>query len=112
MCCRRCVTGPKEGSCAPIAVTVLISSGIIANSVYLVYNLENIALLLLSETTILMGIWTLVLMYLVTFSDPGVVTLRGDELQSMDGHFRNMSLNEEELKVIETDAVFTRALFY
>ncbi len=67
--------------------------------------------LILSETTIMMGAWTLLLMLLVTCSDPGVVTWY-DDLNSLNSHFRNMSLNEEEFKLIETDGVFTRAMMY
>ncbi len=67
--------------------------------------------LILSATAIMMGTWTLLLMFLVACSDPGIVTWH-DDLNSLNSHLRNMSLNEDEFKLIETDGVFTRAMIY
>jgi len=95
----------------PVLVALLISSGIISNCIFLCYYNKEMWELILSTTTIMTGCWTILLMLLVTCSDPGINTWHEDP-NSMNSHIRSLSLNEEEFKVAETDEVFKKAMIY
>lgn len=68
--------------------------------------------IILGYTAALMGIWTQVLMFIVSCSDPGVVSRKEDN-GSSQGHMRTLSLNEEEFHAfLGSDQIYKRDNFY
>jgi hypothetical protein len=81
------ITGPSHGACSPILVTLLVVSAAVANGIYAFYN-EHFVQRLADETAFVLGVWTLISMLMVTFSDPGVITdSMKMEQQSMGAFF-------------------------
>jgi hypothetical protein len=76
-----CLIGPRKGLISPILVTCLISGSVLANISYITATkltfLPKLSIIL-SYTAALMGVWTQVLMFIVSCSDPGVVSRKED----------------------------------
>ena len=84
----------------PIAVVSFIIVSTLLDIVFVVSVNKTIApqiTLIFSYGSVVLGVWTLVVMLLASCSDPGIINPKEDS-HSQDATMRAMSLNEEELK--------------
>jgi len=79
LCRGKCVTGPSHGGWSPFAVLVLITGGTLAIGFFTFSEIfaeeeRLLSIATLFTFTTLLGIWTIVSMLMVQYSDPGIVT--------------------------------------
>ena len=113
-CGGRCVTGPTRGNVAPIAVLALVALGTTTSSTFLTLEVVhdlNVSLSIQFLVTVLLGMWTIILQFLVWCSDPGIVSRRQD-LHSQEAIQQFMSLNSQEAEVQDTDPVYMNSAYY
>lgn len=111
LCWGKCVTGPSNGQWSPFAVLILISGGTASIGSFAISEIIDeketlTSLAVLFTFTTLCGLWTIVSMLLVQYSDPGIVTQA--QRNPSEEAYRNecLDLDESELVVFETDPIY------